>query len=172
MGSLSLLQGIFPTQGSNPGLLHCRQIFNQLSHKAQGGLQRQWHPTPVLLPGKSHARRSLEGWSPWGRWGSDTTERLPFHFSLSCIGEGNGNPLQCSCLENPRDGGAWWAAVYGVAQSRTRLKQLSSSSSSSSRTFEDLGLIQKTTTRDRIRVSIHLFPWGSLLVWEGVRTCV
>ena len=48
--------------------------------------------------------------------------RLHFHFSLSCIGEGNGNPLQCSCLENPRDGGAWWAAVYGVAQSRTRLK--------------------------------------------------
>ena len=59
---------------------------------------------------------------------SDTTERLPFHFSLSCIGEGNGNPLECSCLENPRDGGAWWAAIYGVAQSRTRLKQLSSSS--------------------------------------------
>ena len=56
------------------------------------------------------------------------TERLHFHFSLSCIGEGNGNPLQCSCLENPRDRGAWWAAVYGVAQSRTRLKQLSSSS--------------------------------------------
>ena len=52
---------------------------------------------------------------------SDTTERLHFHFSLSRIGEGNGNPLQCSCLENPRDGGAWWAAVYGVAQSRTRL---------------------------------------------------
>ena len=66
--------------------------------------------------------------SPWGRWGSDTTERLHFHFSLSCIGEGSGNPLQCSCLENPRDGGAWWAAVYGVAQSRTRLKRLSSSS--------------------------------------------
>ena len=57
------------------------------------------------------------------------TERLHFHLSLSCIGEGNGNPLQCSCLENPRDGGAWWAAVYGVAQSQTRLKQLSSSSS-------------------------------------------
>ena len=56
------------------------------------------------------------------------TERLPFHFSLSCIGEGNGNPLQCSCLENPRDGRAWWAAIYGVAQSRTRLKRLSSSS--------------------------------------------
>ena len=61
---------------------------------------------------------------------SDTTERLHFDFSLSCIGEGNGNPLQCSCLENPRDGRAWWAAAYGVAQSRTRLKRLSSSSSS------------------------------------------
>ena len=58
-----------------------------------------------------------------------TTERLHFHFSLSCIGEGNGNPLQCSCLENPRDGGAWWASAYGVAQSWTRLKRLSSSSS-------------------------------------------
>ena len=91
---------------------------------------RQWQPTPVLLPGKSHGRRSLVGCSPWGRYGSDTTEGLHFHFSLSCIGEGNGNPLQCSCLENPRDGGAWWAAIYGVAQSQTRLKQLSSSSSS------------------------------------------
>ena len=60
---------------------------------------------------------------------SDTTERLHFHFSLSCIGEGNGNPLQCSYLENPRDGGAWWAAIYGVAQSQTRLKRLSSSGS-------------------------------------------
>ena len=56
------------------------------------------------------------------------TERLHFHFSYSCVGEGNGNPLQCSCLENPREDGAWWAAIYGVAQSRTRLKQLSSSS--------------------------------------------
>ena len=92
--------------------------------------RRQWHPTPVLLPGKSHGQRSLVGCSPWGREESDTTERLHFHFSLSCIGEGNGNPLQCSCLENPRDGGAWWAAVYGVAPSRTRLKRLSSSSSS------------------------------------------
>ena len=69
------------------------------------------------------------------------TERLHFHFSLSCIGEGNGNPLQCSCLENPRDGGAWWAAVYGVAQSRTRLKRLSSSSSSSSRYADDTTLM-------------------------------
>ena len=88
--------------------------------------RRQWHPTPVLLPGKSHRRRSLVGCSPWGREELDMTERL--HFSLSCIGKGNGNPLQCFCLENPRDKGAWWAAVYGVAQSWTQLKRLSSSS--------------------------------------------
>ena len=73
-----------------------------------------WHPTPVLLPGKSHGRRSLAGCSPWGCEESDTTSWLHFPFSLSCIGEGNGNPLQCSCLENPKDKGAWWAAVYGV----------------------------------------------------------
>ena len=90
--------------------------------------RRQWHPTPVLLPGKSHGWRSLVGCSPWGRWELDTTQWLHFHFSLSCTEEGNGNPLQCSCLQNPRDGGAWWAAVYGAAQSRTWLKQLSSSS--------------------------------------------
>ena len=85
---------------------------------------------PVLLPGKSHGQRSLVGCSSWGRYESDTdtTERLHFHFSLSCIGEGNGNPLQCSCLENPRHGRAWWAAVYVVVQSQTRLKRLSSSS--------------------------------------------
>ena len=83
--------------------------------------RRQWHTTPVLLPGKSHGRRSLVGCSPWGCEESDRTERLHFHFSLLCIGERNGNPLHCSCLENPRD---------GVAQSRTRLKWLSSSSSS------------------------------------------
>ena len=92
------------------------------------GTLRQWHPTPVLFLGKSHRRRSVVGCSPWGCEELDTTEWLPFHFSLSCIGEGNGNPLQCSCLENPRDGGAWWAAVYGVTQSQTRLKRLSSSS--------------------------------------------
>ena len=89
--------------------------------------RRQWHPTPALLPGKSHGRRSLVGCSPWGREELDTTERLHFDFSLSCIGEGNGNPLWCSCLENPRDGEA--CATYGVAQSRTQLKRLSSSSS-------------------------------------------
>ena len=91
--------------------------------------RRQWHPTPVLLSGKSHGRRSLVGCSPRGREESDMTEWLHFHFSLSCIGEGNGNPLQCSCLENPKDRGAWWAVLYGVTQSRTRLKRLSSSSS-------------------------------------------
>ena len=89
------------------------------------------HPTPVLLPRKSHGWRSLVGCSPWGRHELDTTEWLHFHFLLSCFGEGNGNPLRCSCWGNPKDGGAWWAAVYGVTQSRTRLKWLSSSSSSS-----------------------------------------
>ena len=93
--------------------------------------RRQWHPTPVPLPGKSHGWRSLVGCCLCGCTESDTTERLHFHFSLSCIGEGNGNPLQCSCLENPRGREVWWAAVYGVAQSQTQLKQLSSSSSSS-----------------------------------------
>ena len=92
--------------------------------------RRQWQPTPVLLPGKSNGWGSLVGCSPWGCYESDTTERLHFHFSLSCIGGGNGNPLQCSCLENPRDRdeGAWWAAIYRVAQSWTGLKRLSSSS--------------------------------------------
>ena len=107
------------------------RMTNQL-HKAHGGSpsiylfscyqginqRRQWQPTPVFLPAKSHGWRSLVGCSPWGREESDTTER--FHFSLSYFGEGNGNPLQCSCLENPRDGGAWWAAIYGVAQSQTQ----------------------------------------------------
>ena len=93
--------------------------------------ERQWHPTPVLLPGKSQGQRSLVDCSPRGREESDTTERLHFPFSLSCIREGNGSPLQCSCRENPRDGGAWRVTIYGVAQSRTRLKRLSSSSSSS-----------------------------------------
>ena len=106
----------------------CLQFFFSISNRVSIR-RRQWQPTPVLLPGKSHGRRTLEGCSPWGHEESDTTEQLHFHFSLSCIGEGNGNPLQCSCLENPRTRGAWWAAAYGVAQSQTRLKQLSSSSS-------------------------------------------
>ena len=94
----------------------------------KSGTGRQWQPTPALLPGKSHGWRSLVGCSPWGREELDTTEQPHFHLSLSCIGEGNGNPLQCSCLENPRDSGAWWTSIYGVAQSQTRLKWLSSSS--------------------------------------------
>ena len=108
-------------------LITCSVILGFTSTRCSW--RRQCQTTPVLLPGKSRGQRSLVGCSPWGREESDMTERLHFHFSLSCIGEGNGNPLQCLCLENPKDGGAWWAAVYGVAQSRTRLKQLSSSSS-------------------------------------------
>ena len=104
--------------------LSCRKCDRRYELPMASGnyRRRRWHPTPVLLPGKSHRQRSLVGCSPWGHEESDMTERLYFHFSLSCIGEGNGNPLQCSCLENPRDGGAWWAAIYGVAQSWTRLK--------------------------------------------------
>ena len=86
--------------------------------------RRQRHPTPVLLPGKSHGQRSLGGCSPWGREELDMTERLHFHFSLSCTGEGHGNPRQCSCWRLPGTG-AWWAA-----QSRTRLKRPSGGNSS------------------------------------------
>ena len=107
-------------------LLHF--FYGVFVHSCRYNWRRQWHLTPVLLPGKSHGWRSLVGCSPWSQEESDRAEWLQFHFSLSCIGEGNGNPLQCSCLENPRDGGAWWAAIYGVAQDRTRLKRLSSSS--------------------------------------------
>ena len=105
------------------------QVWSELCISIVIVRKRRWHLTPVLLPGKSHGRKSLVGCRPWGREESDTTEQPHFHFSFSWIGEGNGSPLQCSCLENPRDGGAWWAVVYGVAQSRTRLKRLSSSSS-------------------------------------------
>ena len=107
-----ILKNLLQHHSSKSSVLQCSAFFQR----------RRWHPTPALVPGKSHRRRSLEGCSPWGREESDTTERLPFHFSLSCMGEGNGNPLQCSCLENPRDGGVWWAAVCGVTQSWTRLK--------------------------------------------------
>ena len=112
-------------------------------------LRKPWHPTPVLLPGKSHGWRSLVCCSPWGLEESDTTERLHFHFSLSCFGEGNGSPLQCSCLENPRDRGAWWAAIYGVAQSRPRLKRLSSSSSSRT---ENLGTLDMDTISFQVKL--------------------
>ena len=124
---------------SNVQVLHFLHIhlllFSVFQNSHFSRCDAAWQATPVLfLPRKSHGWRSLVGCSPWGHEESDTTERLHFHFSLSCTGEGNGNPLQCSCLENPRHGGAWWAAVCGVvwlAQSQTRLKRLSSSSSSS-----------------------------------------
>ena len=87
-----------------------------------------WHPIPVFLPGKSHRQRSLVGCGPWRCEESDTTEQFPFHFSLSCIGEGNDNPPQCFCLENPRDGEPGGLPSMGSSQSRTRLMRLSSSS--------------------------------------------
>ena len=80
-----------------------------------------WKIPRTEEPGRLHSMGPLR---------VSTTERLHFHFSLSCIEEGNGNPLQCSCLENPRDRGTWWAAIYGVTQSQPRLKRLSSSGSS------------------------------------------
>ena len=127
--------------------------------------RRQWHPTPVLLPGKSHGQRSLAGCRPWGREESDMTERLHFHFSLSCIGEGNGNPLQCSCLENSREGGAWWAAVYGVAQSRTRLKRLSSSSSSNP-TFSGRPFFHNFTEAEASLLTNRLSPHNNIFVFK------
>ena len=81
--------------------------------------KRQWHPTPVLLPGKSHGQRSLEGCSAWGRWGSGTTERLYFHFSLSCIGEGNSNPLVFLPGESQVRGSLVGCCLWGCTESDT-----------------------------------------------------
>ena len=120
-------------------------------------------------PGRLQSMGSLE---------LDTTEWLPFHFSLSCIGEGNGKPLQCSCLENPRDGGAWWAAVYGVAQSWTRLKRLSSSSSSKwlslSLSWYNIGFPggasgKESTYQHRswvVRDAVSMDPWVRKVPWR------
>ena len=144
-------------------LLHHSDAEPLRSQEVQcfSGRLEQQHPTPVLLPGKSHGQRNLGGCSPWGHYELDTTERLHFHFSLSCIGEGNGNPLQYSCLENPRDGGGWWAAVYGVAQSRTRLKWLSSSSSSSTSPLElhtlCSGRVNTTVCNGQVFTQSHFF---------------
>ena len=102
-----------------------------------------------------NGQRSLKGCSPCHEE-SDTTERLHFHFSLSCIREGNGDPLQCSCLENPRDRGAWWAAIYGVAQSQTRLKQLSSSSRYEFFLFKILAVCQ---------IYLNFFPSGNYFMF-------
>ena len=147
---------------------------HQLTAAREGSQRRQWQPTPVLLPGKSHRQRSLVGCSPWGCEESDMTENLHFHFSLSCIGEGNGNPLQCSCLENPRDWGAWWAAIYGVSQSRTQLKWLSSSSSSSSREgstawkhgYSDPPLNVLFCVGHTFAGGLHEMPMKGLLQWD------
>ena len=144
-------------------LLWMFSCFSSLRVPSGTEQRRQWHPTPVLLPGKSHGRRSLVGCSPRGRWESDTTEQLHFHFPLSCVGEGNGNPLQWSCLENPRDGGAWWAAVYGVAQSRIQLKRLSSSSRKSLRRWQlniALRFMQRATEISAIW-SLSMWPVGT-----------
>ena len=97
------------------------------------------------------------------------TERLHFHFSLSCLGEGNGNPLQCSCLENPRDGGAWWAAIYRVSRSRTRLKQLGSSSNASLKLMRELAppldLLQLPAL-SLSPLSVKLFLWNDAIEWD------
>ena len=116
---------------------------------------------------------------PWTEEpGGLPTERLNFHFSLSCVGEGNGNPLQCSCLERPRDGRAWWAAVYGVTQSQTRLKRLSSSSSipkfgSRGKRIGERGRKKRIETRETVTnpsTKCHVWrarPWGPYgLVWS------
>ena len=116
-------------------------------------------------------RKEVNVWFTLYSWGCkelDMTEQLHFHFSLSCIGEENGNPLQCSCLENPRDGGAWWTAIYGVAQSWTRLKGLSSSSSSS-RKFGSLPATRlsfKTEKLEVIRSKNGPKPGYSRLCWQ------
>ena len=96
------LNSLLQHHSSKASILRCSALFQR----------RKWQPTPVFLPGKSHRQRSLVGCNPWYHKESDMTEGLHFHFSLSCIGEGNGNRLQCSCLENPRDGRASWAAVW------------------------------------------------------------
>ena len=122
---IQLLPWFCPIKKLDKSLVMC----TLLSIHIEAFKEKAMAPHSSTLAWKITWQRSLVGCSPWGREESDTTERLHFLFSRSCVGEGNGNPLQCSCLENPRDGGAWRAAVYGVAQSRTRLKRLSSSSS-------------------------------------------
>ena len=106
-----------------------------------------------MLSKYSCLENPMDGCSSWGLRESDTTERLHFHLSPSCVGEENGNPLQCSCLESPRDGGVWWAAVYGVAQSRTRLNRLSSSSSKLVKSFlpRSSVLLSRSVVSDSLR---------------------
>ena len=124
-------------------------------------------PHSRTLAWKTPWAEELVGCSPWGRKESDTIVQLHFHFSLSCIGEGNGNPLQCSCLENPRDGGAWWAAVYGVVQSRTRLKRLGSSSSSTSSGSCNRGFCGSSAVKNLPQCKRWEFnPWVRNVPWR------
>ena len=136
--------------GSSDGKASARNAGDPGSDSWVGKIpwRRKWQSTPALLPGKSHGRRILIGYSPWGRKESDTTERHPFHFSLSCTGEGNGNPLQCSCLENPRDRGAWWADMYGVTHSWPWLKRLSSRMSCTARWWLSRVLREQNVTEN------------------------
>ena len=136
-------------------------------HSCRGFCGGVWQPTPVFLPGESQGWGSLVGCCLWGRTESDMTERLHFPFSLSCIGEGNGNPLQCSWLKNLRDGGAWWAAVYGVTQSPTWLKWLSSSSSRGyAFSFSSFGNFGngKISVKPNYYV---IFPLSVTKLWQG-----
>ena len=113
---------IIPLPGSN---LSCFPHFELDIHSMYSlHLEKEMEPHSSTLAWKIPWMEEPVGYSPWGHTKSDTAEQLRFHFSLSCIREGNGNPLHCSCMENPRDGGAWWAAIYGVAQSPTRLSDL------------------------------------------------
>ena len=126
----SLFYCIFSSQFYSLSCLTCALKFKNyfITLTLSLSWKRKWPPPPVPLPGKSYGWRGLVGYSPWGRRvGQDWANSLSLFTFMHCTR--NGNPLQCSCLENPRDGGVWWAAVYGVAQSQTRLKQLSSSSS-------------------------------------------
>ena len=126
---LNIIKAIYDTQGFPGGTSgkepacqcrrHTRFRFNSWVRKIPW--RRAWQCTSVFLPGESHGQRSLVGYSPWGRKELDTTERLHFLSFYSSFWEGNGNSLQCSCLDNPMDRGAWWAMVYGVAKSQTRL---------------------------------------------------
>ena len=146
-------------------LLYWEADLRKYYHDLCQRRKRQWHPTPVLLPGKSHGRRSLVGCSPWGRKESDTTERLHIHFSLSGIGEGNGNPLQCSCLENSRDGGACWAAVYGVSSSSYAWYSFRHEKQSS----------QQIRHKSRLSWSFH-FSVGTIIIYNlccmlGISNC-
>ena len=114
--------GLLAVQGTLKSLLQHHSLKASILQPLALFWRRQWHPTPVLLPGKIPWTEEPDRLQSMGSLRVGHDERLHFHFSFSCTGEGNGNPLQYSCLDNPRDGGAWWAAVYGVAQSRTRLK--------------------------------------------------